>query len=740
MNVNYPTRTPAATKQTSPFVRIGRTIRAGSIAISIVLFAGCAGNQGGSGGSVTADHLRDSMRLLTGTARDKVFPALVNIRVVTVSYSGGQEQKGGGTGSGTILSADGLVVTNAHVTNEGKKFYCTLADKQEISATLVGDDPLTDLAVLRINVAELKPGTKLTFASWGSSDDLQVGDNVLAMGSPYSLSRSVTLGIVSNTSRVFTSGFGTEDPDEMDLDYRQSTGTFTRWIQHDALINPGNSGGPLVNMKGEVVGVNTRGGSGMGFACPATLAREVTGELIKNGEVKRSMVGLSLKAISKTGIKEGVLVNTVLKDSPAAKAGLKAGDVVVKVNGQATTVRFAEEVPPLLKQLASTPVGGTIKLGVVRDGKPMDFTVTTEKLLREIGDETLLRAWGVGIEEITATMARARQLASREGAMISGTRSGSPADLCEPKLQGGDIIRAIDGKPVKNIKDAVEIYKGIMNVPTPDKIPEFVLVEVDRRGQSTVTLLKPRPEKKEDPPQELAKAWLGVMTQPVFRDLAKKLTSDGVAGYRVTRVYPGTLAASSGLKPGDIITSVNNEKMVPKGVQDAGQLQRKFRTMKPDDKIAIKVVREGSPVELAITLERTRTAPDEAKHDENKDFELNVREVTFFDRDDERWADDVEGVIVTGAERVGWAGLAGVYSGDLIQKIQDKEIKNIDDFRKAMAGLAKDQPERVVFVVLRNNRSAYLFAEPDWKPKTKEDQAKEDKAKEAGKPAAGGTK
>ena len=141
---------------------------------------------------------------------------------------------------------------------------------------------------------------------------------------------------------------------------------------------------------------------------------------------------------------------------------------------------------------------------------------------------------------------------------------------------------------------------------------------------------------------------------------------------------------------------------------------------------------------------------DEAKHDENKDFELNVREVTFFDRDDERWTDDVEGVIVTGAERVGWAGLAGVYSGDLIQKIQDKEIKTIDDFRKVMAGLAKDQPERVVFVVLRNNRSAYLFAEPDWKPKTKEDQAKEDKlkedkakedkAKDAGKPAAGGTK
>jgi serine protease Do len=501
-------------------------------ALSLFLAAGgpVGCHRSGSGDASAPDSLRNEIRSLTASARDRVFPALVNVRVVTVSYYGGQENKGGGSGSGTIISPEGLIVTNAHVTNDGKKFFCTLADKQEITATLVGEDPATDLAVLRLNLKELKPGTTLATASFGNSDELQVGDNVLAMGSPFSLSRSVTLGIVSNTSRVFTSGFGSEDVDEMELDFRQSTGSFTRWIQHDALINPGNSGGPLVNMKGEIIGVNTRGGSGMGFASPSALVQEVVAELIAKGQVTRSNVGMSFKAISKTGIKEGVLVNSVNKDGPAARAGVKAGDVIVKIDSQPVTVRFAEEIPPLLKQIAGTPVGGTVAFTVTRDGQTLEFPVITEKTLREIGDETLLRGWGLSVAEITETIARNRRLANRDGVLITGSKPGSPTDLAEPKLQGGDILKEIDGKPVKTFKEAVEAYRSIMTVSSPDQIPEFVLLRVDRRGQDQVTLIKPRPQKKEDEAPELPKAWLGVESQAVFRDLAKRLSTDGTAG------------------------------------------------------------------------------------------------------------------------------------------------------------------------------------------------------------------
>ena len=206
-----------------------------------------------------AEALRRDMRHMMSLARDQVFPALVNIEVITVRYWGGKERKGQAVGSGTIISPEGHVLTNFHVAENGKKFKCTLADKQEISAELVGDDPLTDLAVLKLNLAELKDQRMpLPHARFGDSDELEIGDTVMAMGSPWALSRSVTRGSVSNTERILAGD--DDEAGEMYFDQDQRTGIFNRWIQHDAPINPGNSGGPLVNLKGEVVGVNARGG------------------------------------------------------------------------------------------------------------------------------------------------------------------------------------------------------------------------------------------------------------------------------------------------------------------------------------------------------------------------------------------------------------------------------------------------------------------------------------------------
>ncbi|MCP4246829.1 MAG: trypsin-like serine protease, partial [bacterium] len=274
-----------------------------------------------------ADLLREDMWNMIALARDRVFPALVNIEVVTARYWGGKERKGRAVGSGTIISEEGYVVTNQHVTHNGKKFKCNLADKQEITAELVGEDPLTDLAVLKLNLDELKdPGAPLPVAKFGVSSELRVGDHVMAMGSPFALSRSVTLGIVSNTERVFAGGLGSDDPDDMQLERGQRTGLFTRWIQHDALINSGNSGGPLVNLKGEIVGVNELGGAAMGFAIPSDLARTVADQLIDHGEVARSWIGVSFKPIEKTGLDQGVLVNSVVKDGPGDKAGIGPGD------------------------------------------------------------------------------------------------------------------------------------------------------------------------------------------------------------------------------------------------------------------------------------------------------------------------------------------------------------------------------------------------------------------------------
>ena len=303
---------------------------------------------------------------------------------------------------------------------------------------------------------------------------------------------------------------------------------------------------------------------------------------------------------------------------------------------------------------------------------------------------------------------------------------------------------------MKSVHEAVAAYKAVM---TPDdaknlspaeaasKIPEFLLIEFDRRGKSQATLIKPRPDKKEDPPRELPKAWIGIATQPVLRDLAREMGLENQTGHMITRIYPGTLAEKSDLKVGDVVIAINGDKTSVKGMQDTGALQRKIRTLNTDGEATVKVLRKGSdgkpaPEEIKVTLERTRLSPEEARRDTNKDFELTVRELTFFDRDDNRWEQTVDGVIVAGAEPLGWAGASGIRSGDLIQRISvpsdatgaevwSETITDLDGYRKAMARLAKEQPARVTMGILRDNRAMYRYLEPEWKPTVQSDGAKD---------------
>lgn len=664
-------------------------------------------------GTEGPDRLREDIRRMVTQARDQVFPALVNISVITVNYSGGKETKGGSTGSGTIVSPDGYVVTNHHVAEDGKKFRVTLSDKQEVSAVLVGDDPLTDLAVLKINVNELKDPKAVPVASWGDSDALQVGDYVMAMGSPFSLSRTVTLGIVSNTERVFT-GAG-DDVEEQEFDSGQRTGLFTRWLQHDATINPGNSGGPLVNLRGQVVGVNTLGGSNMAFAIPSSLARPVAEALIKDGEVVRSYMGVQLRSLKRSDFNEGVLLNSVIRGGPADRAGLRAGDLITSMNGEAVNAYFPEEIPAMARKIADMPVGSRVSVTYRRDGVEGSADVTTEKMLKDREDEEALRRWGLSAMQITEKIAKDRMLDSTKGALVSGIRGGGPAELAEPQITWGDVITSVDGETVENLAGLVAAYTRIMS---QDPVPEFVMIGFDRAGKSQVTLIKPRPDKKEDPPREVPKPWIGIATQPVLKDLADKLGHPGELGFRVSRVYPGTLASKSELKVGDVIVGLNGAKVAPRTMQDAGLLGRRIRELPLDKAAVVTVLRGGSRVDVEVMPERTRIGPDEALKDTNKDFEVTVRELTFFDRDDRRWDESVSGVLVENAEHAGWAGLAGVMRGDLVQRVDGIEITDIPGWRKAMDDIAKRQPAKVTIVVLRWNRTFYLFAEPEWKPQT----------------------
>jgi len=338
-------------------------------AVATVAGAAIALTAGGVGGFVGyALHPDDSPLQSTTAASKNAAPVVDRSSLATIAASVQPTvvvvETGSGEGSGVIVSADGYIVTNNHVVESasGGTVKVTFNSGKQVSAKVVGTDPKTDLAVVKADV------TGLTNASWGNSDDVQVGDTVLAIGSPLGLQGSVTAGIVSALHRTITVGGDQQSP----FDQGSARTTIGDAIQTDAPINPGNSGGALVNMKGEVVGINSaiatsgsNGNIGVGFAISANRAKAVTDQIIKGGKVSHPYLGISVGNAQNGGAQ----VQSVEPGSPAAKAGLQVGDVVTKVNNR--TIAGQED---LVGAIQSSTVGSQLTLTVVRDGSERTIT------------------------------------------------------------------------------------------------------------------------------------------------------------------------------------------------------------------------------------------------------------------------------------------------------------------------------------------------------------------------------
>jgi serine protease Do len=669
------------------------------------------------------DAFRRELRRTIGIARDRVFPALVSIDVVTVAFHGGKEIKGQSTGSGTVFTAEGHVLTNAHVTIGGRKFTCTLSDQRKVSARLIGEDPLTDLAVLQLDLAALGAGgRRLPFAAFGDSDSLEIGDYVMAMGSPFSLSRSVSLGIVSNTERVFPGGFGSDD-DDLELEQGQRTGLFTRWIQHDALISPGNSGGPLVNLEGQVVGVNELGGGNLSFAIPSNLAARIGRELIARGGIERGWLGLGFVpldaevASSEAGAAEagldGARIAAVEVDSPASRAGVLPGDVLAAVDGEKVVGRVPEDMPSLLDLLASRPVGSELEMTLRRGASTLRLKVQSVPMDKDVGEQTSFHAWGLTAQEITPKMARDLRLADTSGVLVTGVRRGGPAQLAEPPLEEGDVLREVGRQPVGGLGDLVRRYG---ESTTPERETASLLFAYERRGAHQLTLIQPRVDSEEEPPRELPKAWIGVASQPILPQLAEELGLGAERGFRLTRVYPGSEAEKAGLRVGDVILRLDGEALEPDALEDGALLARRVRTRSIGDQVTLTLRRGAETLELPLALERTRLTKDEARRLTDHDFELSVRELTFFDRDENRWPEEARGVMIENVDGAGWAGLGGLRPNDLLLSIDGVEVPSLSAFRKAMRELERRRPEKVPVLIRRGSRHHALELAPDWTP------------------------
>lgn len=416
---------------------------------------------------------------------NQVLDAVVRIDVREIAFEAGARRFASSIGSGVILSKDGLVMTNAHVASpRAVQLSVTLANLERVNATLVGWDHWTDLAVLRLDMAEVKRrGLTFAHAQFGDSSKLQVGDTVYAVGTPFGLTRTATRGIVSNNNRYF------EDPRGVN---GYETGTFNTWLQTDAAINPGNSGGPLVTDAGRVVGINSRGYSGadnLGFAIPSNIASRIMDRLVKFGTVERSYVGIvprelqDLEGFYSLSLNTGMLINNVDRDSPAAKAGVRGGDILLAIDGTKIDGRFPEQLPSIQNSIASRPVGSKLKLTVKRATETRDYEVVTEKLESRVGEEWAFEKWGLSVRKVSRTYARENQLSDAGGVLVIGVQSGFPANIAG--IARGDILTKLNQQPLETL-EVLKTAHGAYELK-----PEPVLVEVVRNRQISLCVLKP---------------------------------------------------------------------------------------------------------------------------------------------------------------------------------------------------------------------------------------------------------
>ncbi len=380
-------------------------------------------------------------------ARDKVFPTLVHLQPVFDHAVGGRTIESALNGSGVVIAADGLVVTNFHVAGRAKRLTCTLSDRRRCTAERVGADAATDLALVRLHLDELGVES-LPFAAFDEHDDLEAGDPVIAMGSPLGLTRSLSCGVVSCLDRVL--------PD-LTLDDGIATGTYNLWIQTDAAINPGNSGGPLVNLAGEIVGINTRGFRGaenLGFAIPANVVREVVGSLLRDGRVKRASLGVRLQPVTDLGrggdlcTHDGVLIGSITPDGPADRAGIRAGDVVTSIAGAAVRAEFEEDLPAIRRAVAKLPIDAPVEIALRRGAESRTVSAVTVDESSETQEEADLSAFGLTTRSLSADERRERGLSDAEGIVVTGVRPGSAAGNARPALVTGDVVITACGAPI----------------------------------------------------------------------------------------------------------------------------------------------------------------------------------------------------------------------------------------------------------------------------------------------------
>jgi serine protease Do len=633
-------------------------------------------------------------------------PSLVRIQVVNVNHYSGREIKREGVGSGVIITSEGYVITNHHVAGNAKQIFCTLSNKEKLEADLVGSDPLTDIAVVKLRSQD---GREFPFAVFGDSSLLKVGDRVLAMGSPLALSQSVTMGIVSNTEITISRMFW---PFDKFIVEGEEVGSIVRWIGHDAQIFGGNSGGPLVNLKGEIVGINEIK-LGLSGAIPSNLAQDVAKKLIQFGKVTRSWFGLEVQPLLKySDFDNGVLISGVTEGSPAEKAGFMPGDILTSFDGKEIHVRFPEEIPLFNQIIMGVPIGHEIEAVVKRQDKELVLRMISEK--REyVQPKTIeLKEWGMTARNLSLFNAQEMKRKTSDGVLVTSVRPGGPCSESKPAIMSNDVIVEINSIPINNIKTLITLTNKLKDEHS-ETVP--VLVSFERKREHYVTVVKLVMKKElKDQGFEVKKPWLPVSIQVLRKDIADALGISGVKGMRITKVYDDRSAEKAGLREGDIIIGLNGEDLDISYYDTADVFPALLRKYEIGSEVDLTIIRQKERLHVTVELEESPKLPHEMKKYIDNNLDVTVRDVAVIDRIKEAWNNEQRGVVVDAVQEGGWASLAHLAVGDLILVVNDKHIQDVSSFEEAMNDMNIKKPKVIVFQVLRGVHNMFIELETSW--------------------------
>ncbi len=471
--------------------RLSKTFAPLAVAWAAMGLSGCAPQSGGG---------RIDFQKIIATAKRKVYPALVFVKPIRETFLSGERRRAEMFGSGVIISPDGYVVSNSHVCEKAIEVNCVLGDREQVPATVVGLDPETDLALLKLKVDPNRG--ELPMADFADSDEVEAGEFVMALGSPFGFTRSISLGIISNTRRYigFTTQYG-----------------YNLWLQTDAAINPGNSGGPLVDTDGKVIGINTLRSDlaeNIGFAIPSNVVSDVMRRLKATAaraacqqwpvKVRRAYTGLQLQALNdfKTNTfsdsRRGVLIQSVDGGSPAAAGGVKDGDILLAVNGKAVDGLYVEDLPMLRVLLADLAADEESRFLIARRNPASGGKEPPEAYAGKLGGRKVLavelepvtrgkfegedfdcRRWNLTVKEITKfSNPRLYFLQPTGGVFVQGVRSrGNAADA---GLRTNDILLKIDRWDLKTIEDVRKAYETL--VQDTRRVDKKALVTIKRDG------------------------------------------------------------------------------------------------------------------------------------------------------------------------------------------------------------------------------------------------------------------